>query len=615
MPERPIILTVFSNVEEPHILTRLKDERREVFQIVNDRRVNKFFEHMDLPVQGAQDLLKYIQDYRDRIAVFHYAGHAEKAQALLEEEKVFMKGVAEMFRSEEHKKSALKLVVLNGCATFDMTEPFFEAGAKAVIATNARIQDVAAKHFAVSFYSKLLKHKGTLQDAFRDGRSAVHSVSDQIPVKDLAVLRGPDIRQKLEQLKTAHPRLPWLLQISDIKMLTASFFPSRTSMMLAEQANAARNEAYIAAKQKQIDEKTAELTQLTAKLERKERILAVLLENDPDLAQEQQKEIDTLKLSIRQLKDEVEILEKEKLAEDPQRKSDLVNLEKAFDKIDYYDQLFYFKNNYSLKAFQAYILQGCEESSMELLVDLILFDIEIHFKSQNVFVDIDFSIKGNEAPTKANIWNKVKSSLKIPTDKSQKETTHAILDYLKTQHVFFHFKRMNSNKPALNFEILYLFWSEFLEQVRLWAPESNFDHKCFLIASDENCPFQETEPYVLDRAYEKAVKDQLLAEQPGLATDPLQMKAAYEAFLSKYNLHIVQSVQPIIIEQLQRWIVEYVPLNYRLFQADQQKQLLDHNGKCGFVLSTIRNYCDQFEEVEKDIYIDKFAKYEINPNN
>ncbi len=615
MPERPIILTVFSDVEEPNPLEQLKEERKAILQILDKPSVKKHFERVYLPVDQVEDLLTFIQDHRKRIQVFHYGGHADKEQILLQKEKAFMQGIAGMFKGDENEKSVLKLVILNGCATWDMTDAFFDAGAKAVIATRAKIGDYAAKVFAKLFYRKLFDSRKSLQSAYWDGFHAVKSLSDQISIEKEAVMRGPQ-RNKINQLKAASPDPPWFLQISDVKILTEEFFPKKFSVMggqASEEINAQRA-AYIKAKEQEIEKKTTELAALTNKVATEKAILVVLQQNNAQLAAIKEEELQQLETQQKQLQDTLDQLKADLLKEDPQKQEDLKKLEEAFYEIDYLDQLTYFKVKSLNKhrPFQAFILQGSQECSIDLLVDLMLLDIHTNFRSKNVFVEIDFSIKGNEAPSQENIWKKVKSHLQVPADKSRKEVAELVLEYLKTQHVFFHFKRMNNNKADLNLGIIHHFWSAFMEEKKALSANTSFQHNCFLFASDEHCPSQDVEPFVLSRGYEQAIRKLLIAENEALEGDEPQLNAAYKTFLDTNHLHIVKAIQPILISTLNEWVLEKVPRAYRLVEPEKQQQLLDHDGTYGFVLSTIKNYCSQFKEDEVEIYNENFAKYEIN---
>jgi hypothetical protein len=98
--------------------------------------------------------------YRGRIAVFHYGGHANsEALNLGRSETLFAKGLASFLGRQE----GLKLVFLNGCSTVGQVDELMEAGVKAVIATSKEIDDGLASLFAGRFYRSLARYSSIAQ--------------------------------------------------------------------------------------------------------------------------------------------------------------------------------------------------------------------------------------------------------------------------------------------------------------------------------------------------------------------------------------------------------------------------------------------------------------------
>src|SRR5271157_439517 len=95
------------------------------------------------------------QKYRDRIALFHFGGHADGDRLLLqsafEPRPAYAEGLATLLGQQR----GLKLVFLNGCSTRPQVKRLLDAGAPAVIATARPIDDQVATKFAVSFYQAL----------------------------------------------------------------------------------------------------------------------------------------------------------------------------------------------------------------------------------------------------------------------------------------------------------------------------------------------------------------------------------------------------------------------------------------------------------------------------
>lgn len=105
--------------------------------------------------------------YRHRIAVFHYGGHANSYQLLLESEggatqPIRMEGLAAFLG----KQRGLQLVFLNGCSTGPQARDLVQAGVPAVIATSRAIKDGVARAFAARFYAGLARGH-SIEDAYQ----------------------------------------------------------------------------------------------------------------------------------------------------------------------------------------------------------------------------------------------------------------------------------------------------------------------------------------------------------------------------------------------------------------------------------------------------------------
>ncbi len=95
------------------------------------------------------------QKYRDRIALFHFGGHADGDRLLLqsafEPREAYAEGLATLLGQQR----GLKLVFLNGCSTRPQVKRLLDAGVPTVIATARPIVDTVATEFAVAFYQAL----------------------------------------------------------------------------------------------------------------------------------------------------------------------------------------------------------------------------------------------------------------------------------------------------------------------------------------------------------------------------------------------------------------------------------------------------------------------------
>lgn len=86
---------------------------------------------------------------RNRIAIFHYGGHANGYQLLLEttqgDAALADAGGLAAFLAQQ---TGLELVFLNGCSTAEQTQDLLDAGVSAVISTSQAVDDRVATNFS-----------------------------------------------------------------------------------------------------------------------------------------------------------------------------------------------------------------------------------------------------------------------------------------------------------------------------------------------------------------------------------------------------------------------------------------------------------------------------------
>ena len=106
------------------------------------------------PFLKLSDVVDTFQKNRNRISIFHYAGHANGAELLLRTASgsgASAAGMSTAIRSQ----SGLKLVFLNGCSTEKQVQEWLNAGVPCVIATVKAVHGEVAKNFAARFYAGL----------------------------------------------------------------------------------------------------------------------------------------------------------------------------------------------------------------------------------------------------------------------------------------------------------------------------------------------------------------------------------------------------------------------------------------------------------------------------
>jgi hypothetical protein len=160
MNERPVLLFTFANQQDAY-LPKLKEESEtlnDVFSALHDKGLVEVQREESVTVD---QLSKSLVRFRDRIALFHYGGHAEGERLHFEGGGGNAEGIAQLLG----QLPKLQVVFLNGCSTQPQVDQLLAAGVKAVIATAVPIDDSKAVEFARFFYMSLAYHN-SVQDAF-----------------------------------------------------------------------------------------------------------------------------------------------------------------------------------------------------------------------------------------------------------------------------------------------------------------------------------------------------------------------------------------------------------------------------------------------------------------
>jgi hypothetical protein len=106
------------------------------------------------------------QKQRGAVALFHFAGHANKATLELFDGAFRGQSLSSIIKNNQ---PCLHLVFLNGCATYGQVKELLEGGVKVVIATHRSVEDEAALHFATAFYTSLFAEQpATIGQAYQN---------------------------------------------------------------------------------------------------------------------------------------------------------------------------------------------------------------------------------------------------------------------------------------------------------------------------------------------------------------------------------------------------------------------------------------------------------------
>ena len=187
----PVIFLAFANDPEKP-LPGLEGEYRETTGVLKEGQDAGLCEVVTEPFATRQLIFDKFSDqrFRNRIAVFHYAGHAGAEQLHLTDadgtnERANTDGLARLFAQQ----TSLQLVFLNGCGTLPQVKGLLKAKVPAVIATSTDIADGVAKIFASRFYRSLANGVG-LHTAFKEAEAEALTHTGE-KLRDLYVENPP----------------------------------------------------------------------------------------------------------------------------------------------------------------------------------------------------------------------------------------------------------------------------------------------------------------------------------------------------------------------------------------------------------------------------------------
>ncbi len=209
-PHPVVVCFTFANdrVEGVRYLRNLAEEQRRVRDAMAaavDAGHCEVIERSNATVDDVFNVLQHAR-YRNRVAIFHYGGHAGGRGLLLEtpagEATVLAHaGALARFLGEQR---GLELVFLNGCSTRGQVRGLLDAGVPAVIATSQRIDDEVATEFSARFY-KSLASGAPLRTAFNEAQEAVRTRYGDDPRR---AYRPPIPEDAFEE------RWPWELHLA-----------------------------------------------------------------------------------------------------------------------------------------------------------------------------------------------------------------------------------------------------------------------------------------------------------------------------------------------------------------------------------------------------------------
>ena len=210
---KPVIFLAFANDRDDNIgyLRNLPVEARKLREVLERAEQAGLCEVVSRSSSTAGDIFKVFQDprYRNRVAVFHFGGHANGYQLLLESPEgrgaaADAGGLAAFIGQQQ----GLKLVFLNGCSTQQQTQGLLDANIPAVISTSRAIDDQVATDFASQFYQGL-SGGASIRTAYHEAESAVQTAKGG-NMRGLYFGDEDDPANRLEA-----DRWPWNLYLRD----------------------------------------------------------------------------------------------------------------------------------------------------------------------------------------------------------------------------------------------------------------------------------------------------------------------------------------------------------------------------------------------------------------
>ena len=158
--KKPVIFLAFANdkVDDAMYLRNLPKELHQVREALQPAVKAGLCEVVERTSATVNDIFDTFQDpyYQDRIAIFHYGGHAGGDQLMLETLEgghgfSYSGGLIPFFG----KQKSLKVVFFNGCSSQQQAIDLIEEGVPTVIGTSSAIKDEIATEISGRFYNGL----------------------------------------------------------------------------------------------------------------------------------------------------------------------------------------------------------------------------------------------------------------------------------------------------------------------------------------------------------------------------------------------------------------------------------------------------------------------------
>jgi hypothetical protein len=206
--QKPVVFLTFANdkVDNAKYLRNLPLELHNIRAALQPAVSTGLCEVVERTAATIGDIFDVFQDprYRDRIAVFHYGGHAGGKQLLLET----LEGGHGFSNSEGlvpffARQKGLQLAFFNGCSSGPQAQEMIDAGIPLVVGTATEISDEVATNLSSRFYNGLAGGD-TLEQAWL-------KATDEIKTKHGG--NGSGASRSIKLRRDDVPEFPWSLMV------------------------------------------------------------------------------------------------------------------------------------------------------------------------------------------------------------------------------------------------------------------------------------------------------------------------------------------------------------------------------------------------------------------
>jgi len=192
----PVVFLAFANNKEDNVqylrnLTKELNQIREELKGLAQAGLCEVVERANVNLDNLFDVFQDTR-YRGRIKIFHYGGHANSYQLLLEDSEGRKAEIDAENLNEFLSKQGVQLLFLNACCTELHAKQLLGAGVPAVIATSEEINDVIATQLAARFYHAIANHI-PLNESFEE---AISFVNAQNKSKNIGSFYRRDLQNK-----------------------------------------------------------------------------------------------------------------------------------------------------------------------------------------------------------------------------------------------------------------------------------------------------------------------------------------------------------------------------------------------------------------------------------